>query len=53
LNPQLHASDTRTIIENLKAKKDVLATAKIISDGKEIYISPVTLHKKNETTGNE
>ena len=51
LNPQLHATDTRTIIENLDAQKDVLTAAQGLGDGKEIYISPVTINKRNAQTG--
>lgn len=47
LNPQLHATDTRTIIENLQAQRDVLATAQELGSDKEIYISPVTINKRN------
>jgi hypothetical protein len=48
LNPQLHASDTRTIIENRQAQKYLLDTAKQFSNGKEIYVSPITFNNKND-----
>ena len=49
LNPQLHANDTRTIIENLQAQKDLLDTIQTFCEGKEIYVSPITLNNKNES----
>jgi hypothetical protein len=48
LNPQLHANDTRTIIENLEAQKDLLHTAQQFCEGKEIFVSPITLNNKND-----
>jgi hypothetical protein len=48
LNPQLHANDTRTIIENLEAQRDLLDTVRNFCEGKEIYVSPITLNNKND-----
>jgi hypothetical protein len=48
LNPQLHANDTRTIIENLEAQKDLLHTAQQFCEGKEVFVSPITLNNKND-----
>ena len=53
LNPQLHATDTRTIIENLQAQKDMLTTARSLGNNKEIYVSPVTINKRNGQKDNE
>jgi D-apionolactonase len=50
LNPQLHANDTRTIIENLEAQKDLLDTAQQFSEGREIYVSPITLNNKDDSS---
>jgi D-apionolactonase len=49
LNPQLHANDTRTIIENLEAQKDLLHTAQQFCEGKEVFVSPITLNNKNDS----
>lgn len=42
INPQAHAVDTRTIIENLSDQADVLATAQSFLAGKAIHVSPIT-----------
>lgn len=42
LFPQAHASDTRTIIENLQTGPDVIATIRSFTD-KPIFVSPLTL----------
>ena len=47
LNPQVHAVDTRTLIENLVAQRDVVRTAQSFAEGKPIYVSPVTLRARN------
>lgn len=43
INPQVHASDIRSLIENLEAQKYTIKTAKSFANGKAIYVSPVTL----------
>lgn len=47
LNPQVHARDTRTLLENLKALPDIIATVKSFTD-KPIYISPLSLRRRAE-----
>ena len=42
LTPQVHAVDTRTIIENLEAERDLIKTLRSFAADKEICISPVT-----------
>lgn len=42
LTPQVHASDTRTLIENLERQNDLIETARSFAAGKDIYISPIT-----------
>lgn len=42
-NPQVHADDTRTIIENLSAQRDVVLTAQSFAPGKPIHVAPITL----------
>lgn len=49
LNPQIHAFDTRSILENLSGQPDIMNSAKQISGGKPIHISPVTFN--SEYTG--
>ncbi len=43
LNPQVHAVDTRSIIENLAAQQDTIATARSFTGNKPVHVSPVTL----------
>ncbi|WP_266367378.1 hypothetical protein [Tellurirhabdus rosea] len=43
LNPQVHASDTRTLIENIQAQRDTVRTARTFSRGKPVHVTPVTL----------
>ncbi len=44
LMPQVHASDIRTIIENLECLPDIINSIRSFTD-KEIHISPLSLHK--------
>ncbi len=43
LNPQVHAVDTRSIIENLAAHPDTIATVQSFTGNKPVHVSPVTL----------
>ncbi len=45
--PQVHAFDTRTIIENLSAQRDVVRTAQSFATGKAIHIAPITLRSRS------
>lgn len=49
-NPQEHASDDRTLVENLKAQEYAVKSAKVFAAGKDIMISPVTLHRRLNAT---
>lgn len=42
LSPQVHASDSRSLIENLERQSDIIQTASSFGPGKEIHISPIT-----------
>lgn len=46
-NPQVHAFDTRTIIENLSAQRDVVRTAQSFAPGKAIHVAPITLRARH------
>jgi hypothetical protein len=46
-NPQVHAFDTRTIIENLSAQRDVVRTAQSFAPGKAIHVAPITLRSRS------
>lgn len=46
-NPQVHAFDTRTIIENLSAQRDVVRTAQSFAPGKAIHAVPITLRARH------
>jgi hypothetical protein len=47
LFPQAHASDTRTIIENLQSGPDIIATIRSFTD-KPIFVSPLTLAPRGD-----
>ena len=42
MNPQVHAFDNLTLIENLKGQSATVETARSFAGGKEIHISPIT-----------
>jgi hypothetical protein len=47
LFPQAHASDTRTIIENLQTGPDMLATIRTFSD-RPVFVSPLTIAPRGD-----
>jgi D-apionolactonase len=46
LNPQVHAFDNASLVENLEAQSDVVASASQVSDGRPIAITPITLRRR-------
>jgi len=42
LCPQVHASDTRSLIENLERQADLITAVRSFAPGKKIHISPIT-----------
>ena len=42
INPQCHASDNATIIENLEAQKDIVQSCRAFVGNKAIHVGPVT-----------
>ncbi|GAB3889583.1 hypothetical protein [Spirosoma agri] len=46
VNPQVHASDDLTLLENIAGQAETVVTARQFSDGKPIHISPVTLRPR-------
>ncbi len=48
VNPQVHASDIRSLVENLEGQKYTIETARSFAPEKEIHISPVTLKRRND-----
>lgn len=46
LNPQVHASDNRTLIENLEGMEATVESARLIGENHPIAISPVTLRPR-------
>jgi hypothetical protein len=46
VNPQVHAFDNQTLVENLEAQADVLATAAHLYPDKQLVISPITLRPR-------
>ncbi len=47
LNPQVHAEDDRSIVENLAAQRDVIQSARAIAGNRHVHVSPVTLKRRN------
>lgn len=43
INPQVHAFDDQTLMENAAAQADTVRSARTLSGGKPVHISPVTL----------
>ncbi|GAB3642194.1 hypothetical protein [Spirosoma arcticum] len=43
INPQVHAFDDQTLMENVAAQADTIRSARALSGGKPIHVSPVTL----------
>ncbi|MEJ1238132.1 hypothetical protein WBG78_08385 [Chryseolinea sp. T2] len=43
VNPQTHASDLRTMTENLVAHRDVVESCRILSGGRQVRVGPITL----------
>lgn len=43
INPQVHAIDNMTMVENLDAQADTVRTARSFAAGKAVWVSPVTL----------
>jgi len=50
LNPQVHAFDNQTLIENLHGQSATVDTAKSFADKKEIHVSPVTFKIQKSLT---
>ena len=49
LNPQVHAFDDLTLLENIAGQADTVLSAKALSGGKPVHISPVTLRPRFTT----
>ena len=46
VNPQIHAFDDFSLMENLQAQPDTLATARSFAPGTRYYVTPVTLRPR-------
>jgi D-apionolactonase len=46
VNPQIHASDDLSLMENLQAQPDTIATARFFAPGTGLYITPITLRPR-------
>ncbi len=53
LTPQVHASDTRSLIDNLERQKDLIQTARSFAQGKKINVSPITFKMRSSSTGQD
>ena len=43
INPQVHASDEQSLVENIEVQRDTISCARSFCDGLPIVVSPVTL----------
>ena len=43
INPQVHLFDDQTLMENIAAQADTVRSAQMLSGGKPVHVSPVTL----------
>ena len=46
VNPQIHAFDELSLVENLQAQPDTLATARSFAPGTQLFVTPVTLRPR-------
>jgi hypothetical protein len=46
LNPQIHAFDELSLVENLGAQADTVRTARAFSEGTALFVSPITLRPR-------
>ena len=46
VNPQIHAFDDLSVMENLQAQADTLATARVFAPESHYYVTPVTLRPR-------
>jgi hypothetical protein len=46
LNPQVHAFDLRSLVENLEAQPAMVASAQALAGGKPVHVGPVTLRPR-------
>jgi D-apionolactonase len=46
VNPQIHAFDDMSLMENLQAQPDTIATARFFAPGTGLYVTPVTLRPR-------
>lgn len=50
VNPQVHAFDNLTLLENIEGQRATVETARYLTGGKPIHISPITLLPRYLTT---
>lgn len=43
INPQVHAADDRSLMENIQGQRDTVTTTRSFAPGRTIHISPITL----------
>lgn len=56
MNPQVHASDELSLVENLEAQSETVTTARSFAPGLSLHVSPVTMRPRYNavsTTGQE
>ena len=46
VNPQVHAVDDMSLMENLQAQPDTIATARCFAPGTGLYVTPITLRPR-------
>jgi D-apionolactonase len=53
VNPQVHASDTRSLIENLQSQSHLIKTANTFAQSKKIFVTPVTFKAASASLNSE
>ncbi len=47
VNPQVHAADNRSLVENLVAQAEVVHSARVLAGKRALHVAPVTLKRRN------
>jgi len=50
INPQAHASDSSTMVENLESQVDVISSCREFASGKDIHVGPITFKTRPTAT---
>lgn len=53
LNPQVHAADTRSLIENLERQADLIETARSFASDKPVHVAPLTFKIRSASSSEQ